>query len=291
MAHTPQILLVEDDEDLREGLSFALEHEGYSVSVATRIAEAETLLARRSMDLIILDVMLPDGSGFDLCRRLRDGLPSDGAETPTAGAPPGAAGTSGRAPDGSAGAAARNAGAAAPNAGAPVIFLTARDDEIDVVRGLDLGGDDYVTKPFRLRELLSRVQARLRRAGEAPPDADEPRRSEDGGDSGTAPLSIDRGRAEVRRHGRAVPLTATEYRLLLALAENPGQTLTRDRLMDRIMGIEDAAVDDNTLSVYIRRLREKLEEDPASPAWIVTVRGLGYRYEDGTEPSGYEGPL
>ncbi len=282
MAHTPQILLVEDDEDLREGLSFALEHEGYSVSVAATCSEAETHLSTQPVDLVILDVMLPDGSGFDLCRRLRDGLPTEGSVRPTAGAPPGGAGTSGGAPGGFGGAAARNVGA-------PVIFLTARDDEIDVVRGLDLGGDDYVTKPFRLRELLSRVQARLRRAGEAAPDADEPRSSEDGGDSGTAPISIDRSRAEVLRHGRVVPLTATEYRLLLALVENPGQTLTRDRLVDRLVGIDDAALDDNTLSVYIRRLREKLEEDPAHPRRILTVRGLGYRYEDGTEPSAYGG--
>ncbi len=268
MAHTPQILLVEDDEDLREGLSFALEREGYSVSVATGIAEAETLLATRTMDLIILDVMLPDGSGFDLCRRLRDGLPPECPAT---------------------------TGGLARNTRVPVVFLTARDDEIDVVRGLDLGGDDYIAKPFRLRELLSRVKARLRRAGDAAPNFHETAGSgtaaDDSSDPTSAPLSVDRGRAEVRRHGRVVSLTATEYRLLLALVENPGQTLTRGRLVDRIMGMEDAAVDDNTLSVYIRRLREKLEEDPSHPRLIVTVRGLGYRYEHGTEPSGYEGPL
>lgn len=255
MTASVRILLVEDDEDLRGGLRFALTQEGYSVAAAATRHEAEAALATERFDLLILDVMLPDGSGFDVCEQIRAG----GARTGTA-------------------------------ADVPIIFLTARDDEVDVVRGLDLGGDDYIGKPFRLREVLSRVKARLRRAGDTAPNVHQTAGSATASVGSrvavTAPLSVDCGRAEVRRYGRVVSLTTTEYRLLLALVENPGQTLTRDRLVDRIMGMEDAAVDDNTLSVYIRRLREKLEEDPTHPRLIVTVRGLGYRYEGG---EGHEG--
>jgi DNA-binding response OmpR family regulator len=232
------ILVVEDDEDLRSGLTFALSQEGYEVGSADTIAGAERSVATRSFDLVILDVMLPDGSGFDFCKRVRNG---EHRRDPAAGP---------------------------TSSDVPVIFLTARDDEIDVVQGLEIGGDDYVAKPFRLRELLSRVKARLRR--EAPSASAE-----------RSGVRIDPGRATVTRNGRAVALTASEYRLLLALFEHAGQVLSRDQLADRLMGTEDAAVDDNTVAVYIRRLREKLEDDPSNPRLIRTVRGLGYRFEEG----------
>lgn len=230
------ILLVEDDADLRAGLVFALDQEGHRVTAVSTIGEAESAVDETRFDLIILDVMLPDGSGFDFCRGLRKG----GRRSATA-------------------------------ADAPVLFLTARDDEIDVVRGLDIGADDYVTKPFRLRELLSRVYARLRRDAVAPR---EPSHVLSFGD-----VSVDTRRAEVRKRNRLVALTASEYRLFLALAENAGQTLTRGRLADRLVGMSDAVVDDNTVSVYVRRLREKLEDDPTAPQLIRTVRGIGYRLE------------
>lgn len=232
------LLLVEDDEDLRTGLVFALEREGYTVHAVVNVAEAKTLLRSVSVHLVILDVMLPDGSGFDLCRALR----SSGWAGATSGA-------------------------------TPVIFLTARDDELDVVQGLEIGADDYVTKPFRVRELLSRVRARLRRR-EGTTAGTGVRRSADGR------LRIDERRLRAEKDGAIVPLTAGEYRLLLVLMEHAGQTLTRDQLVDRLLGMQDAAVDDNTLSVYIRRLREKLEDDPSLPQYIITVRGVGYRYED-----------
>ena len=229
------ILLVEDDEDLRSGLSFALRQEGYDVEAAATLAAARTAWSAGSYDLIILDVMLPDGSGFDFGSEVRG---------------------SRRRSD------------------TPILFLTARDDEIDVIQGLEIGGDDYVTKPFRLRELLSRVKARLRR---------RPAASTHGGHEPIGPsaeLEVDPARAEVRKAGRPVPLTASEYRLFLALAQHRGQTLTRDQLADRLLGMEDSVVDDNTVSVYIRRLREKIEDDPAHPRYIHTVRGIGYRMED-----------
>lgn len=241
-SESQSILLVEDDADLRSGLVFALDQEGYRVAAAATIGEAEAALRDTAFDLIILDVMLPDGSGFEFCRKLRrSDIPrATGAEV-------------------------------------PILFLTARDDEIDVVRGLDIGGDDYVTKPFRLRELLSRVKARLRR------DVGGAGRAADTAGSHVltfGDICVDTRRAEVRKHDRIVALTASEYRLFLALAENRGQTLTRSRLADRLIGVSDAVVDDNTVSVYIRRLREKLEDDPTEPRLIHTVRGIGYRLEE-----------
>jgi two-component system, OmpR family, response regulator RegX3 len=229
------ILLVEDDETLASGLSFALEREGHAVSCARTRAEAEERIARDGFDLLILDVMLPDGSGFDVCRSVRR------------------------------------------RSRVPIIFLTARDEEVDVVRGLDLGADDYVAKPFRVRELLSRVSAALRRSGP-------------GGEGGrvmrVGPLTIDLGAARVYRGGREVRLSAEEFRLLTLLAGSPGQALSRAAIMERLLDSEQPFVDDNTLSVYVRRLREKLEEDPAAPRLIVTVRGIGYRWESPPAPSG-----
>jgi DNA-binding response OmpR family regulator len=222
------ILLVEDDETLASGLSFALEREGYGVACARTRAETERLLQRQGFDLLILDVMLPDGSGFDICRAVRRRSP------------------------------------------VPIIFLTARDEEVDVVRGLDLGADDYVAKPFRVRELISRVAAALRRA--VPGDAA-------GQVLSAGPLTIDLDAARVFRDGEEVRLSAEEYRLLTLLARSPGRTLERSAIMGRLLDNEQPFVDDNTLSVYVRRLREKLEEDPSAPRLIVTVRGIGYRWE------------
>lgn len=221
---------------------FTFRQEGYTVITASNLEAARDFLRTESPDLVILDVMLPDGTGFELIAEIRSG----GA----AGDNPFSVSTS-----------------------VPVIFLTARDEEIDVIQGLELGGDDYITKPFRLRELVSRVKARLRRPGSGLGTAEKPL------ETGARGLRIDPGRGEVRKDGRIVPLTPSEYRILLALSENTGQVLSRDQLADRLLGMTDAAVDDNTLSVYIRRLREKIEDDPSAPEYIATVRGLGYRYE------------
>jgi two-component system, OmpR family, response regulator RegX3 len=220
------ILLVEDDESLSSGLSFALDREGHAVTCAATKAEAERLLARQGFDLLVLDVMLPDGSGFDICASVRR------------------------------------------RSRTPVIFLTARDEEVSIVRGLDLGADDYVAKPFRVRELTARIAAALRRASPA-----------EHGVIRAGPLSIDLAAARVHRGGEDVRLTAEEFRLLCLLATHPGQVLTRAAIMERLHDSEQSFVDDNTLSVYVRRLREKVEEDPAAPRLIVTVRGVGYRWD------------
>jgi two-component system, OmpR family, response regulator RegX3 len=252
-----RILLVEDEEDLRTGLRFALEQDGYAVDTAVTVAEADAAVEERPYDLLILDVSLPDGNGFDLCERIRNG-----GYTGSRGDP------------------------------VQVIFLTAKDDELDIIRGLEIGGDDYITKPFRVRELLSRVKARLRRGGTAAPVPTQLQQSRQsvtsGSVSGESPdessqVRLDENLLRIERDGESIPLTSGEYRLLRCLMDNPGQTLTRDRLIDRLLGIQDAVVDDNTLSVYIRRIREKVEVEPSRPRLIQTVRGIGYRYVEDDE--------
>ena len=219
-----EILLVEDDDTIASGLRYALEQEGYALTLAATVADALEALKQHSFTLLLIDLGLPDGSGFDVCR------------------------------------AARRAGDAA------VIFLTAHDDELSTVMGLDMGADDYVFKPFRIRELQSRIRAVLRRRG---------------GTAVTAlpgGIRVDLKKAEVTREGQPVALSALEYRLLLAFLAHPGQTLTRSQLLEGIFDEGGSFVNDNTLTVYIKRLRDKLEV-PGCPPLIATVRGLGYRLE------------
>jgi two-component system response regulator RegX3 len=232
------LLLVEDDETLSSGLAFTLEREGYKVTRAARVSEAAKDLAASRFDLIVLDVTLPDGNGFDLCRTVR--------RTSTV----------------------------------PVIFLTARDEEVDAVRGLETGGDDYVTKPFRLKELTARIKAALRRAGG---EAGAPALIKSG------PVTIDLAASRVFKGGDEVHVSAGELRLLALLAGHPGQTLTRAAIMENLLAHNEPFVDDNTLSVYVRRLREKLEDEPSHPARILTVRGIGYRWEGETGDAGSHG--
>ncbi len=215
-----KILVTEDDLFLRDGLCEMLQKEGYAVERASTLKEAKAKLDNTHFQLLILDVMLPDGSGFDLCRKLR----SDGT-------------------------------------GTPILFLTACDDEIQIVRGLDCGGDDYVTKPFKLLELLSRVRALLRRGG-APV-------YKHGG------LVIDPVHMSVKKDGKAIYVTPTEFQILAALLRCNGQTVTRGTLLQGIWDDNDIFIDDNTLSVHVSRLREKI-----GAGHIVTVRGVGYRWED-----------
>lgn len=219
------ILLLEDDGGLIDGLTYALPKNGFSVDVARSLAEVDALLKAQSYDLLLLDVSLPDGSGFSLCERVR-----------LAGNP------------------------------VPIIFLTASDEETSIIRGLDSGADDYITKPFRLGELCSRIRARLRRS---PAD----------GLLRAGPLTIDRAAGRALLHGVPLALTAAEYRLLCCLAEHSGQTLTRAAILDALWDGQGCFVDDNTLSVYIRRLREKVELDPSHPIHLLTVRGLGYQWK------------
>lgn len=218
------ILLVEDDKTIVMGLEYSLSQEGYAVISCLDAAKATAAIENRRFDLAILDVSLPDGNGFDLCKAIR--AKSD----------------------------------------APVVFLTARDEEVNVVMGLDMGADDYIAKPFRVRELLSRLRTVLKRSGRM--DADELR---------LGPVVINTKQAKVTKNAADIPLTAMEYRLLLTLAANAGQVLSRSQLLEGIWDIAGDFVNDNTLTVYIKRLREKIEDDAQNPKIIQTVRGLGYK--------------
>ncbi len=221
-----QILLVEDDKTIAMGLEYTLKQEGYCVVVCHTALQARQTLAESRFDLALLDISLPDGSGYDICGIIR-------AQGST-----------------------------------PVIFLTACDEEVSVVMGLDMGADDYITKPFRVRELLSRLRTVLRRAEGGGESRDELR---------LGPVIVNTRQAKVTRDGTEVPLSALEYRLLLTLAAHPGQVLTRAQLLEGIWDIGGEFVTDNTLSVYIKRLREKLGDDAQAPRLIQTVRGIGYR--------------
>ncbi len=215
-----KILLVEDDVFLRDGLAEVLHSESFSVECASTASEAKKLLSAGEFDLAILDVMLPDGNGLDICASLRSG-----------------------------------------GSRMPILFLTACDDEIQVVRGLDAGGDDYVTKPFKLRELLSRVRALLRRTGSPVYES-----------SG---IKLDIGNMSVKKAGENVFVTPTEFGILSMLLQNNGIIVTRAQLLERIWDSEGNFIDDNTLSVHISRLREKI-----GAQHIATVRGVGYRWEE-----------
>ena len=224
-----RLFLLEDDRSLIDGLKYSLEKNGFRLTVARTVGEAMERLERtEDYDLLLLDVSLPDGTGFDVCRQVR-----------------------------------------AQDAGIPIIFLTAADEETNVIRGLDGGGDDYITKPFRLGELCSRIRAQLRRSGR-PQERKELR-------SGGLFIDLLAGRAYME--DRMLELTAAEYRLLCLLVENEGRVLTRNRILDALWDGNGSFVDDNTLSVYVRRLREKLEEDPSAPAHLLTVRGRGYEWK------------
>ena len=223
------ILFVEDDSTIAMGVEYSLKQDGFQVSLASRLEEARDLLKRQPFDLVLLDLGLPDGSGYALCKEIR------------------AVGDT------------------------PIIILSARGDEASIVLGLDLGADDYITKPFRLRELISRMKAVLRRRG--PIEAGD--RTLTCGD-----VTIFTQQAKVHKNGREVLLTALEYRLLLTLIINQGRVLTRSQILGSIWDVDEDFVNDNTLTVYIKRLREKLEDDPQNPVLIKTVRGLGYQAGD-----------
>ncbi len=218
-----KILLCEDDEFLRSGLEEMLKKEGYDVVSTDSCSAAISAFERGGFGLVILDVMLPDGSGFDICSHIRAG----GSDV-------------------------------------PILFLTACDDEIQIVRGLDSGADDYVTKPFRLLELLSRVRALLRRNAKSKPV------------SAFGNVVVNEDNMTVRINGERIYLTPTEYHILCVLMRNSGAIVTRDTLLQNIWDSGGAFIDDNTLSVHISRLREKIGSE-----YIRTVRGVGYRWEDG----------
>ena len=224
------ILLVEDDRAIVMGLTYSLEQEGYQVTVKEDCPSALKVLEEQTFDLCLLDLTLPGGSGYDVCRRVKE------------------------------------------LGDTPVIFLTAMDDEVNVVMGLDMGADDYITKPFRVRELLSRIRSVLRRAH---------RGGENLHQLTIGSLTVNTQEARVWKRGEEVFLTALEYRLLLTFLNHPVQVLTRSQLLEGIWDVAGDFVNDNTLTVYIKRLREKLEDNPQAPQIIKTVRGVGYKLERG----------
>ena len=221
-----RILLVEDDEAIRTQTAVLLQDEGYDVEQAASSGEAISWFERRSADCVLLDVMLPDGNGFDTCRALRS------------------------------------------RSKVPIIMVTARTDTYDVVAGLEAGADDYLTKPFEMKELAARIRAMLRRAR----DHDTgPSRIELGGR-----LNILPEEGVVRCDGEEVHLTRTEFRLLCELAANPGRLFSREVLLESVWGYEYLG-DPKLVDAHVHRLRSKIEEDPSNPRHVVTIRGLGYK--------------
>ncbi|WP_339310926.1 response regulator transcription factor [Paenibacillus sp. FSL M7-0896] len=222
-----RILLVEDDENLVFGIEYTLTSEGYTVVVAGSLEEAKKAFKTNVVDLILLDVNLPDGSGYELCREIR------------------------------------------ASSQVPIIFLTALDEETNVVVGLDLGADDYMTKPIRTKELLSRMKAVLRR-NHKPKDEVNRWISDD--------IEVRVLEGTVFKCNQELLLTGLEYRLLLMLITHPKQICSRSTLLHSLWDMSGEFIDDNTLSVHIRRLREKIEDVPAAPKYIITNRGVGYKW-------------
>lgn len=222
-----KILLVEDDESLALGIEFTLKDEGYEVYRVATVEEGKDLFQSQEIDLILLDVNLPDGSGYELCKYIR--TKSD----------------------------------------LPIIFLTACDDEVNIVLGLEIGGDDYITKPFRVRELLSRIKASLRRSCKS---------TLTGTKLKSGNILVDNAKAMVKKNGEEVTLTAQEYRLLLIFMNKPNVLMKRDEILKELIEGSEAFFDPNTLSVYIKRIREKVEDNPKVPEYIVNQRGLGYKW-------------
>lgn len=221
------ILLVEDDLSLINGLSFAVKKQGYTLDVAHTKDEADRLWQNGAYDLVILDVSLPDESGFDICKRIRQ------------------------------------------TSKVPIMFLTAMDEETDIIMGLDIGGDDYITKPFKLAVFMSRINALLRRS-------DNFNQADTELNSNGIRVQLLKG--EVYKNNVQVELTAREYKLLCLFMENPDEVLSPEQILNRLWDCDENYIDNNSLTVYIRRLRTKIEDDPGNPKRIVTVRRMGYKW-------------
>ncbi len=224
-----RVLVVEDEESFSDALSYMLRKEGFEVSVAATGTHALTEFDRTGADIVLLDLMLPEMSGTEVCRQLRS------------------------------------------RSNVPIIMVTARDSEIDKVVGLEIGADDYVTKPYSPRELVARIRAVLRRQSGDATELAPPTLS-------AGPVRMDVERHVVTVSGAAVPLPLKEFELLEMLLRNAGRVLTRGQLIDRVWGA-DYVGDTKTLDVHVKRLRSKIEPEPSTPRYIVTVRGLGYKFE------------
>ena len=231
----PRILLVDDEQPIQTLLSFPLQRDGYEVTAVSDGREALARFSDQHFDLVVLDLMMPKMDGLEVCRRLR--------------------------------------AQSGPGKTVPIIMLTARSEEIDKVIGLELGADDYITKPFSVREFRSRVKAVLRRAALARTDPADEEPIE------VLDLRIDPAKRSVEVRGETVQITFVEFEILMALARSPGRVFTRDMLLTRVWG-DSAYRDPRTVDVHIRHLREKLEIDAKDPEYLFTVRGVGYRFRD-----------
>ena len=226
-----RIFFAEDDLSLIGGLTFALKKQGYETEVARTSLEARRIWKDGRYDLVILDVSLPDGSGYALCRFIRE------------------------------------------TSKVPIIFLTAADEETDIIMGLDIGGDDYITKPFKLAVFLSRVNALLRRSENFDGNS-----GQENVELSSGGITIQRLKGEVYKDGVKLDLTAGEYKLLCLFMENPDMVLSPEQILGRLWDHEEKYIDSSTLTVYIRRLRTKIEDDPGEPKKIITVRRMGYKW-------------
>ncbi|MBW9146755.1 response regulator transcription factor [Clostridium sp. CM027] len=221
------ILLVEDDLSIIDGLEFSLRKNGFHIALARTVRECFLMLSDKKYDLLLLDLTLPDGSGFDICKKVRQ------------------------------------------SSDVPIIFLTASDEEVNIVMGLDIGGDDYITKPFKLNELISRVNALLRRS-HIPSQEPIELKSND--------ITIKLFESRVFKDSKEIELTTVEYRLLHLLMQNQNIVLTRNVILDKLWDNNGNFIDDNTLSVYVRRLRMKIEDKADKPKFLLTIRRLGYKW-------------
>ncbi|WP_333858992.1 response regulator transcription factor [Clostridium sp.] len=223
-----KILLLEDDEALALGIEFTLLDEGYEVVKCLNVKEAVETFNSAAFDILILDVMLPDGNGYDVCKYVRE------------------------------------------ESQVPVIFLTACDEEVNVVLGLDMGADDYITKPFRVKEFVSRVKAILRRTEN---NNCKPKILK------CSDIVLNTETLEVSKRGADLALSMQEYKLLLLFMNNAKRVMSREEILDNLTDGSGEYFDPNTLSVYIKRIREKIEEDSSNPRYIKTKRGFGYQWD------------
>ena len=226
------VLIVEDEQNIVDILAFNLSREGYDTMEAYDGVTGLQLALEHNPDLILLDLMLPEMNGFEVCRRIRE----TGSTT-------------------------------------PVLMLTAREEEADKVMGLELGADDYITKPFSMRELLARVKTNIRRSDMTPAMSVAPVKLES-----DKRLVIDKEKSAVRKDGKPLDLTQREYDLICFLAAEPGKIFSREVLMEHVWNYDGYVGDVRAVDVAVRRLREKLEDDPANPVFIVTKRGMGYYF-------------
>ena len=222
-----KILLLEDDLSLINGLSFAFKKQGFELTVARTLKEADELWGEGKYDLLVLDVSLPDGTGFEFCKKVRQ------------------------------------------VSKVPIIFLTASDEEVNIIMGLDIGGDDYITKPFKLGVLVSRINALLRRAKDFRSTDTELQ------SNGIKVLLL---QGQVFKNDKQLDLTAAEYKLLCLFMKNPNVVLTKEQILDKLWDCEGNYIDRSTLTVYMRRLRMKIEDNPSEPQMLLTVRRMGYKW-------------